>query len=102
MRQHYGREKLVGKDVLHKTRQIVDRQTGKKKVIHLPESEWIRRDVPHLRILSDELAQAVHRKLGLGAESFGCKAKDRRKKVYRAELYPKVLIRPIPGAAATR
>jgi DNA invertase Pin-like site-specific DNA recombinase/transcription initiation factor TFIIIB Brf1 subunit/transcription initiation factor TFIIB len=97
VRQHYGREKLVGKDVLHKTRQVVDRQTGKKKVIHLPESEWIWRDVPHLRILSDELAQAVHRKLGLGAESFGRKAKDRRKKVYRAELYPKVLIRPICG-----
>jgi site-specific DNA recombinase len=97
VRQHYGREKLVGKDVLHKTRQVIDRQTGKKKVIQLPESEWIWRDVPHLRILSDELAQAVHSKLSLGAESFGRKAKDRRKKVYRAELYPKVLIRPICG-----
>jgi site-specific DNA recombinase len=97
VRQHYGREKLVGKDVLHKTKQVVDRHTGKKKVIRLPESEWIWRDVPHLRILSDELAQAVHSKLSLGAESFGRKAKDRRKKVYRAELYPKVLIRPICG-----
>jgi DNA invertase Pin-like site-specific DNA recombinase len=97
VRQHYGREKLVGKDVLHKTRQVLDRQTGKKKVIQLPESEWMWRDVPHLRILSDELAQAVHSKLSLGAESFGRKAKDRRKKVYRAELYPKVLIRPICG-----
>lgn len=97
VRQHYGREKLVGKDVLHKTKQVIDRQTGKKKVIQLPESEWIWRDVPHLRILSDELAAAVHRKLGLGTESFGRKAKDRRKKVYRVELYPKVLIRPICG-----
>jgi len=97
VRQHYGREKLVGKDVLHKTRQVIDRQTGKKKVVQLPESEWIWRDVPHLRILSDQLAQAVHSKLSLGAESFGRKAKDRRKKVYRAELYPKVLIRPICG-----
>jgi hypothetical protein len=73
VRQHYGREKLVGKDVLHKTRQVVDRQTGKKKVIKLPESEWICREVPRLRILSDDLAQAVYRKLGLGAESFGRK-----------------------------
>ena len=73
MRQHYGREKLYGKDVLHKTKQVVDQQTGKKKVVQLPESEWIWRDVPHLQILSDELAQAVHRKLSLGAESFGRK-----------------------------
>ncbi|MEI6239522.1 MAG: recombinase family protein [Planctomycetia bacterium] len=100
VRQHYGREKLVGKDVLHKTRQVIDRQTGKKKVIQLPASEWIWRDVPHLRILSHELAEAVHRRLSLGAESFGRKAKDRRKKVYRVELYPKVLIRPICGCCS--
>ena len=97
VRQHYGREKLSGKDVFRKTKQVTDRQTGKKKVIHLPTSEWIWRDVPHLRILSDELAEAVKRKLGLGAESFGRKAKDRRKTAHRVDLYPKVLIRPVCG-----
>ncbi len=97
VRQHYGREKLVGKDVRHKSRQVTDRQTGKKKVISLPKSEWIWRDVPHLRILSDELAEAVHRKLGLGAESFGRKAKNRKKKAHRVDLYPKVLVRPTCG-----
>jgi hypothetical protein len=61
------------------------------------KSEWLWRDVPHLRILSDELAQAVQRKLGLGAESFGRKAKDRKKKVHRVDLYPRVLIRPLCG-----
>jgi len=95
VRQHYGREKLVGKEVFHKTKQVTDRRTGKKKVVRLPESEWIWRDVPHLRILSDELAKAVKQKLGLGTESFGRKAKDRRKKIHRVDLYPKVLIRPI-------
>ena len=97
VRQHYGREKLVGKDVFHKTKQVTDRRTGKKKVIQLPESEWIWRDVPHLRILSNELAEAVKQKLGRGSESFGPKAKDERKKVHRVDLYPKVLIRPICG-----
>jgi DNA invertase Pin-like site-specific DNA recombinase/transcription initiation factor TFIIIB Brf1 subunit/transcription initiation factor TFIIB len=97
VRQHYARERLVGKDVLHKSRQATDRQTGKKKVIYLPKSEWIWRDVPHLRILTDELAKAVLEKLGRGAESFGRKAKDRRKKASRVDLYPKVLIRPICG-----
>ena len=33
--------------------------------------------MPHLRILSNELAEAVKRKLGLGAESFGRKATER-------------------------
>ena len=97
VRQHYGREKLIGKDVFRKTKQVTDRQTGKKKVIHLPTSEWIWRDVPHLRILSNELAEAVKRKLGLGAESFGRKAKERRKTAHRVDLYPKVLIRPVCG-----
>jgi site-specific DNA recombinase len=97
VRQHYGREKLVGKDVFHKTKQVTDRRTGKKKIVRLPESEWIRRDVPHLRILPDELANAVTLKLGLGAESFGRKANDRRKRAHRVDLYPKVLIRPICG-----
>lgn len=41
VRQHYGREKLIGKDVFRKTRQVTDPQTGKKKVIRLPASEWI-------------------------------------------------------------
>ena len=39
VRQHFGCEKLVGKDVFRKTRQVTDRQTSKKKVIHLPASE---------------------------------------------------------------
>jgi DNA invertase Pin-like site-specific DNA recombinase len=101
VRQHYRREKLVGTDVFRKTKQLLDRQTGKKRVVHLPETDWIVRDVPHLRILSDELADAVKRKLGLGTASFGSKAKDRRKKVHRVDLYPKVLIRPICGCCGS-
>jgi hypothetical protein len=97
VRQHYARERLVGKDVLHKSRQATDRQTGKKKVIYLPKSEWIWRDVPHLRILTDELASAVLEKLGRGADSFGRKAKNRQSKAHRVDLYPKVLVRPICG-----
>lgn len=101
VRQHYRREKLVGKNIFRKTKQVLDRQTDKKRVVHLPEADWIVRDVPHLRILSDELADAVQQKLGLGAASFGSKAKDRRKKVRRVDLYPKVLIRPICGCCGS-
>jgi hypothetical protein len=41
------------------------------------------------------------RKLGLGAEAFGSKAKKRGKTVHRIDLYPKVLIRPICGGCGT-
>ncbi len=101
VRKHYAREKLIGKEVLHKTKQVTDRQTGKVKVIHRPEKDWLCRDMPHLRILSDELADAVKQKLKLGAESFGCKAKDPEKKAKRVDLYPKVLIRPVCGGCGT-
>ena len=59
------------------------------------------RESPHLRILSDDLAMAVRSKLNLAAQSFGRRAKDFRKSVYRADLYPKVLIRPICGGCGT-
>jgi hypothetical protein len=67
----------------------------------VPEDQWLTRESPHLRILSDELAQAVRAKLNLAAQSFGRRAKDVRKSIYRAELYPKVLIRPICGGCGT-
>jgi site-specific DNA recombinase len=97
VRQHYSRPRLVGKDILHMTKQVVNRNTGKKRTIRLPEKDWMYRDVPHLRILPDDLAEAVRQKLGLGAESFGRKAKDRTKKAHRVDLYPKVIIRPVCG-----
>ena len=63
----------------------------------LPQDRWLVRESPYLRILSDELAASVRDKLHLAAQSFGRSAKDREKKVHRADLYPKVLIRPICG-----
>jgi hypothetical protein len=101
VRKHYARERLVGKEAFHKTKQVTDRQTGKKRIVAIPEKDWLWRDVPHLRILTDELADAVKLKLGLGAESFGRKAKDRKKKSHRVDLYPKVLIRPTCGGCGS-
>lgn len=63
----------------------------------LPKDQWLTRESPHLRILSDDLAMAVRSKLNLAAQAFGRQAKEFRKSVYRADLYPKVLIRPICG-----
>jgi len=97
VRKLYFRERLIGREVFRTTRQEKNRQTGKVRYVKLPQDQWLVRESPHLRILSDELAQAVRDKLHLAAQSFGRSAKDRKKKVYRADLYPKVLIRPICG-----
>jgi len=69
--------------------------------VKLPQDQWLVRESPHLRILTDELAAAVRAKLNLAAQSFGRTATDRTKKVHRADLYPKVLIRPICGGCGT-
>jgi site-specific DNA recombinase len=101
VRKLYARERLVGREVFRTTKQVRDRRTGKVRYEKLPEAQWLTRESPHLRILSDELATAVRAKLNLAAQAFGRKAKDFRKSVYRADLYPKVLIRPICGGCNT-
>ena len=101
VRKLYARERLVGREVFRTTKQVRDRRTGKVRYEKLPEAQWLTRESPHLRILSDELAMAVRGKLNLAAQAFGRKAKDFRKSVYRADLYPKVLIRPICGGCNT-
>ena len=74
VRRLFHRERLVGKEVFRKTKQLRDRETGHVDVVERDRDEWMERDVPHLRILSDELAAAVKAKLGEGAKRFGKKA----------------------------
>ena len=101
VRKLYSRERLVGREVYRTTKRVCDRQTGRVRYVKLPKDQWLTRESPHLRILSDELSMAVRSKLNLAAQSFGRRAKDFRKSVYRADLYPKVLIRPICGGCGT-
>ncbi|MFM7033783.1 MAG: recombinase family protein [Planctomycetia bacterium] len=96
-----ARERLVGREVFRTTRQEKNRTTGKVRYVKLPQDQWLVRESPHLRILPDELADAVRTKLNLAAQSFGRTAKDRTKKTHRTDLYPKVLIRPICGGCGT-
>jgi DNA invertase Pin-like site-specific DNA recombinase len=101
IRKLYSRERLVGREVFRTTRQEKSRTSGKVRYVKLPQDQWLVRESPHLRILPDELADAVRAKLNLAAQSFGGTAKDRTKKARRADLYPKVLIRPICGDCGT-
>ena len=100
VRRLYYRERLVGEEVLRKTKQVCDRETGHVDVIQRDRKEWIARDMPDLRILSDELAEAVKAKLGEGAKRFGKKAAElvlAGEKASRVDVYPKVLVRPVCG-----
>lgn len=76
VRRLFHRERLVGKEVFRKTKQLRDRETGHVDVVERDRDEWMERDVPHLRIPSDELAAAVKAKLGEGAKRFGKKAAE--------------------------
>ncbi len=52
-------EMYVGKLVWNRQRFIKDPDTGKRQARMNPEAEWISQDVPELRILDDDLWQAV-------------------------------------------
>ena len=99
VRRLFHRERLVGKEVFRKTKQLRDRDTGHVDVVERDRDEWMARDVPHLRILSDDLAAAVQAKLGEGAKRFGKKAAELAagQKISRVDVYPKVLVRPVCG-----
>ena len=100
VRSLYYRDRLVGKEVFRKTKQVRDRETGHVDVIEREEGEWMDRDMPHLRILTDALAAAVRAKLGEGARRFGKKAAELAQAgqgVSRVDVYPKVLVRPVCG-----
>ncbi|NDC53759.1 MAG: hypothetical protein EBZ74_05580 [Planctomycetia bacterium] len=97
VRKLYRRERLVGIEVFRKSRQIRDRRTGKIRTEKIKPENWLRRESPHLRILTDELGDAVKRRLDRAASSFGRAATDETKRKRRADVYPRVLIRPVCG-----
>ncbi len=100
VRKLFYRERLVGKEVFRKTKQLRNRETGHVDVIERDLEERMERDMPHLRILTEELAAAVWAKLGEGARRFGKKAVELARtgqSVSRVDVYPKVLVRPVCG-----
>jgi len=44
----------IGQRIWNRRHKVTDPATGRKRMRPNPESEWMREDVPHLRILSDE------------------------------------------------
>jgi site-specific DNA recombinase len=101
IRKLYARTRLVGVEFFRMTKQIRDRDTGHVDVVENDRREWMSRECPDMRILSDELAEAVKAKLNLGSMRFGKNAADLRRDGKdpgrRVDVYPTVLVRPVCG-----
>ncbi|MBM6398655.1 recombinase family protein, partial [Ochrobactrum anthropi] len=63
-------ELYIGRLIWNRLRYIKDPSTGKRVSRLNPESEWIIKDVPELRIVDDELWQSVRVRQGAIAEKF--------------------------------
>jgi len=63
--------RYTGKTVWNTRRKVRVPGTGKRVFRPRPQSEWIRAEAPHLRIVSDELASAVRRQLKAVKSMFG-------------------------------
>ncbi|MFB9948929.1 recombinase family protein [Rhizobium puerariae] len=63
-------ELYIGKLIWNRLRYVKNPSTGKRVSRQNPESEWIVTDVPHLRIVDDELWQAVRTRQGEISEKY--------------------------------
>jgi site-specific DNA recombinase len=65
--------------VHNRTSKVVDPTTRKTRIRPNPESEWIREPVPHLRIVSDDLWQAVQaRRKGIEGTPYRIQRRPKR------------------------
>jgi DNA invertase Pin-like site-specific DNA recombinase len=94
VKQLLTRETYMGVQVRGMTSMLRDPETGNIRVIHHPEEEWIRREAPHLRIISEELWEKTKERLK------ACRLiirKGQRSRAPKSELYPTTLLRPVCG-----
>jgi DNA invertase Pin-like site-specific DNA recombinase len=84
----------IGEECCGMTRQVRDPDTGKVTVERLPEDQWQRRSVPHLRIVSEELWNKAQARL---AECRSAYRSPRTSEPGRASVYPTTLVRPVCG-----
>ncbi len=94
IRQLLTRTTYIGQERYRMTRQIRDPETGVVKVMQLPQKDRLIRDVPELRLISDELWEKTQLRL---AECSAAYAKKPKERSARAVVYPKTLFRPVCG-----
>lgn len=88
----------IGVEFENVTKKVLDLKTGKFKTITNPESEWLRRDVPHLRIMDDALFFRIEARIQELSDAYNRRRGERKpdpNKVSRASVYPRLLFRPV-------
>lgn len=88
------RATYIGVEYEGMTRQVRDRDTGTVTVEKRPKSEWERRELPVLRIVSDELFATTQKLLRERSDAFAPTA-AKRKRRSRTSAYPNALVRPV-------
>jgi DNA invertase Pin-like site-specific DNA recombinase len=73
IREMLRNTRYIGKTVWGRTLQVRNPETGKMETRYLPESEWQRKDLPELRIISDELWTRVQERFTTATRRFGVK-----------------------------
>lgn len=91
------RETYIGVEFYGMTRNIRDSETGTITTIRRPRDQWKRRDVPHLRIVSDDLWQKAQARLKESREAYRKRREDNPEGPTRTSVYPTMLVRPVCG-----
>lgn len=73
IREMLKNKRYIGQTTWGRTKQVRDPETGKLVRRDVPESEWDRREMPELRIISDELFARVQEQLKRATRGFGVK-----------------------------
>jgi site-specific DNA recombinase len=63
-------DRYRGLALWNKTRKLRSPETGRRIYRHRPPTEWIMKEVPEQRIISDELWDRVHRRIGQVKEQY--------------------------------
>ena len=66
-------EKYRGVDLWNRTRKLRNPEGGRIETRQRPESEWVRHELPEIRIVSEEQWMAVQRQIKLVNEKWGAK-----------------------------
>jgi site-specific DNA recombinase len=73
IREMLHNEQYRGVQIWNRTHRVRNPETGRREKRRRPESDWVRKELPEQRIISEELWTRVHRQLALMNEKWGIK-----------------------------
>lgn len=97
IRELLQRETYFGVEYYGMTYRVVDPETGGITIVRRPQKEWKRRDVPHLRIVPEDLEAKTKDRLKACRAAYLKRLGDGKAGPTRSSVYPKMLVRPVCG-----